>query len=244
MSMDFQTLGRGKDEEKVCTDILIYGRSGAGKTYRAATAPSPFIISPDPTGHRSVPYPIPGRVIHKLSDVEEVLEWFESGQHVEHGIRTCIIDGLSFFYDLFTTEVGRYWVETQGAKDMDMIPIAARNKIMQSYRRLVRRMVSLTQNENPVNVVFTTLDERLEEGDKAQFQIRPKFGSAGMNENFPGFFSVITYIEPVGEEDEDGIPLKTRKMLFTEYKGIMARDRLGVFPDYAPEAVNLSEYLK
>lgn len=244
MNIEFQTLGRGEDQEKVCTDILVYGRSGAGKTYRAATAPSPFIVSPDPTGHRSVPYPIPGKVVQTTEDIVEVLEWFESGGHVEHGIKTCIIDGVSFIYDLYTTEVGQYFVRTQGAKDPDMMPIAARNKIMQEYRRLMRRCVSLTQIPNPVNAVFTTLEERMEEGDKSPYLVRPKFGSGNMNENFPGFFSVIAYIEPVGEEGEDGLPIKTRKMLFTEYRGIMARDRLGVFPDAAPVAVNLSEYLK
>jgi len=239
--MDFQQLGRGSPGGKV--DMVIYGRSGAGKTYRAATAPSPFIMSPDPTGHRSVPYTIPGKVINTLEEVNEVMNWFESGGHQEHDIETLIVDGVSFFYDLYTKEVGQYFVDQHGSKDVDLMPIQARLKINNAFKRLLRRMVNLTQNEHPVNVIFTTLDERLKEDDKATFQIRPKFGSAGMNETYPAFFSVISYIEPIGEEDEEGNPNENRKMLFTEYRGILARDRLGIFPKAAPEAVDLSEYL-
>lgn len=241
--MDFQMLGRGSDDSTAKVDMVIYGRSGAGKTYRSATAPSPFIISPDPTGHKSVPYAIPGVVINTLEQVHEVLDWFESGGHVEQGIKTLIVDGVSFFYDLYTKEVGQYFVDTHGAKDVDLMPIAARLKISNSYKRMLRRMVNLTQTETPVHVIFNTLDERLKEDEKADFQVRPKFGSSGMNETFPAYFSIIAYIEPAGVEDEEGKPVETRKMLFTEYRGILARDRLGIFPKAVDEAVNLSEYL-
>lgn len=241
--MDFQILGRGTEDSKAKVDMVIYGRSGAGKTYRASTAPEPFIISPDPTGHKSVPYAIKGKVINTLDEVGFVLDWFESGGHVEHGIETLIVDGVSFFYDIYNKEMGQYFVDYHGAKDIDMIPIAARLKISNGFKRMLRRMVNLTQNESPVHVVFTTLDERLKEDERADFQIRPHFGSAKMNETFPAYFSVISYIEPTGAEDEDGNPLDERKMLFTEYRGILARDRLGIFPK-AAEAVNLSDYLK
>lgn len=241
--MEYQTLGRNiEDGGKV--DILIYGRSGAGKTYCAATAPNAFLMGPDPTGHRSVPYPIKGRVINTLDEVMEVLEWFESGEHQELGIETLIVDGVSFFYDLYTKEVGQYFVDAHGAKDVDLIPIQARLKISNSFKRLIRRMVNLTQNEHPVHVVFTTLDERLKEDEKAEFQVRPHFGSNKMNELFPAYFSVIAYITPTGEEDEDGKPLDIRKMLFTEYRGVLARDRLGIFPKAIEPGVNLSDYLK
>ncbi len=241
--MDFQTLGRNLDSGgKV--DILIYGRSGAGKTYCAATAPKAFLMGPDPTGHRSVPYPIKGRVINTLDEVVEVLDWFEGGEHLTHDIESLIVDGVSFFYDLYTKEVGQYFVDSHGAKDADLMPIQARLKINQSFKRLIRRMVNLTQNEHPVNVIFTTLDERIKEDEKADFQVRPHFGSNKMNEIFPAYFSVIAYVVPTGDEDEEGRPTNTRKMLFTEYRGVLARDRLGIFPKATEVGVNLSDYLK
>lgn len=241
--MEIQALGRGTEEVSAKVDMLIYGRSGAGKTYWAATAPTPFLISPDPTGHKSVPYAIPGVVINQMEQVTEVIEWFESGGHTEQGIETLIVDGLSFFYDLYTKEVGQYFVDSHGSKDVDLMPIAARLKIANSYKRMLRRMVNLTQTDTPVHVIFTTLDERVKEDEKADFQIRPHFGSAKMNETFPAFFSIISYIKPTGDEDEEGLPIPTRKMLFTELNGVLARDRLSMFPMF-DEEVNLSNFLK
>ena len=238
--MEFSMLGKSSESTKV--DILLYGRSGAGKTFAAATAPTPFLIGPDPTGHKSVPYPIPGIVVNELSQVDEVLNWFEDGGHKSENIETLIVDGLSFFYDLYTKEVGQFFVDNHGAKDVDLMPISARLKISNSYKRMLRRMVNLTQSDHPVHVIFTTLDERLKEDERADFQIRPHFGSGKMNETYPAFFSVIGYVNPTGETDDDGIPTQKRNLLFTEYKGILARDRLNIFPMYV-ENIKLTEYL-
>lgn len=243
MALDVQTLGRGSEKERVCADILIYGRSGAGKTYEAATAPKPYIMSPDPTGHKSVPYAIPGKITRKIDDIREVINGFYQGGH---GYKTLIIDGLSFIHDMYVREIGQYFHDNMGAKDPDLMPIQGRMKILNQYRAFLRAAVDLTQVDPPedrVHVVFTTLEERLKEADEAPFTIRPLFGSNKMNEQFPAFFSVVTYITPSGTEDDEGNPDTTRYMLFTESKGILARDRLGIFPSKGV-APNLSKYLK
>jgi len=220
-----EKLGRTKRSH---VNMLIYGRSGAGKTYRAATAPNPYIMACDPRGHDSIPFEIPGKVVRSLQDIVDVIEWFESGQHKAHGIETLIVDGLNFVYDMFLQETGEYMVTAMGAKDPDLMPIGGQMKILRSYKRLLARLVNLTQLEpagNRVHVIFTCLDEHLKDAEEA-----------------PALFSVIAYIAPVGE-DEDGNPTTERRMLFTEYRGILARDRLGIFP-LMGEAPNLSEYLK
>jgi len=235
-------LGRG---ERSRVNMVIYGRSGAGKTYRAATAPSPYLVAFDPKGHDSVPFQIPGELTETLADVVEQVEWFEAGNHIKYGIKTFIGDGLNFVHDMFLKETGEYMVNTMGAKDPDLMPIAGQMKILRAYKRLMLRIVNLTQlepKELRVHVVLTCLDEHVKDDEKAPFQIRPLFGSRSMNQTFPALFSTIGYIEPVGE-DEEGKLTTERKMLFTEYRGILARDRLGIFP-LAGEAPNLSEYLK
>lgn len=237
-----EKLGRTKRSH---VNMLIYGRSGAGKTYRAATAPNPYIMACDPRGHDSIPFEIPGKVVRSLQDIVDVIEWFESGQHKAHGIETLIVDGLNFVYDMFLQETGDYMVTAMGAKDPDLMPIGGQMKILRSYKRLLTRLVNLTQLEpegNRVHVIFTCLDEHLKDAEEAPFEIQPMFGSKTMNRSFPALFSVIAYIAPVGE-DEDGNPTTERRMLFTEYRGILARDRLGIFP-LMGEAPNLSEYLK
>ncbi len=225
-------------------NMLIYGRSGAGKTYRAATAPSPFIVACDPRGHDSIPFEIPGKVVRSLEEILQVIEWFEEGGHLEHGIRTIIVDGLNFVYDMFLKETGDYMVTTMGSKDPDLMPIAGQMKILRQYKRMLSRVINLTQTvtpENSVNVICTCLDDHKKDDEQAPFEIMPLFGSASQNRVFPALFSVIAYIVPIGE-DEDGNLTQERKMLFTEHKGILARDRLGIFP-LGGKAVNLSEYM-
>jgi len=239
---ELEMLGRS---ERSRINMVIYGRSGAGKTYRAATAPKPFIIACDPKGHDSIPFQIPGRVVYSLSEIMDAVVWFENGGHKEHGIKTLIVDGLNFIHDMFLKETGDYMVNTMGAKDPDLMPIAGQMKILRAYKRMLIRMVNLTQiepEENQVHVIFTCLDDHVKDAEEAPFQIRPLFGSRSMNQTFPALFSAIGYINPVGE-DEEGKPTTERRMLFTEYRGILARDRLGIFP-LAGEAPNLSEYLK
>lgn len=245
-----EMLGRDPDGQSHI-NMLIYGRSGAGKTYRAATAPGCYILAFDPRGHDSIPYAVPGKVIHTLSDLLERIEWIEAGGHLElaeklgREIKTVVVDGLNFLHDMFLTETGEYMVSSMGAKDPDLMPIAGRTKILRSYQRVLQRMINLTQTipeENRVHVIFTCLEEHLKEDETAPFRIRPLFGTQSMNNVYPAMFSVIGYITPVGE-DENGNLTQDRRMLFTEYRGILARDRLGVFP-LMGEAPNLSEYLK
>ncbi len=237
--MDIQPLGRS---ESTYMDLVFYGRSGAGKTYAAATAPSPFIISPDPTGHKSVPYPIPGKIIVTLQDIADILDFFESGEHAKHNIKTLIVDGLSFMFSIFRREIGQYFADFHGAKDPELLPLNAWQKIGSKYEGVLWRFVNLTQGENPVHVIFTTLSETKKDDPEAKYQVRPVFGTQAMNENYPAIFSVISYIEPIGE-NEEGELIDDRKMLFTEHRGILARDRTGVFPKYALPGLNLSDYL-
>lgn len=242
--METTTLGRKQTDGKLQqpVDLLIYGRSGAGKTYRAATAPKPiFVATPDPTGHHSIPFPVDGVVINEVKQMREVIEFFETQ---EHSYNTLIVDGLSWMHDLLVSEIGQYWYEYRDAKDPDLMPIQGRQKVINIFKDLVRRCVNLTQLPlKPVNVIFTTLEERLKEDEEAEYQVRPRIGTARINDQFAAFFSVITYIKPIGELDENGYPDPSRVMLFSEYKGILARDRTGVFPLMGP-AVDFTEYLK
>lgn len=247
MPLTTQDLGRVTDDTgavTTCVDMVIYGDSGAGKTYRAATAPGPlYVISPDPTGHKSIPFKVPGKLLSHTDDIRETIMGFREGGH---GYRTLIVDGLSFIHDMFLKETGQYFYENMGAKDPDLLPIAGRMKIQNRYRDMVRALINLTQLQNPadrVHVIFTTLAERLKEDDTAPFKIRPLIGTNKMNEQFPAFFSVISYIKQSDDTDDKGMPDETRRMLFTNKGGIMARDRLGIFPP-AGDAPNLSEYLK
>jgi len=247
MPLSTEQLGRVVDEDgNVAShvDMLIYGKSKSGRTYEAATAPKPYLITADPTGHKSIPIAIPGRVINSITQVREDLEEFRKGGH---GFKTLILDGLSFMHDVYIREVGQYFVANFGAKDPDMISIGARGKVLKNFKELLAMAIALTNHPNPedrVHVICTTDEERVKEDDTAPFSIRPLFGSKSMNQEYPKLFSIIAYIQPVGTMLSEGKVDQTRKMLFAEVEGIQAGDRLNMFPTVCEPAPNLSEYLK
>ena len=239
-----QKLGQSEDTAHNFVDLVIYGRSGAGKTFAAATAPGPmYVVSTDPTGHKSIPYSVDGVYAKSIDDIRDTIIGFNEGGH---GFRSLLIDGVSFIYDMYVREIGRYFYESMGAKDPDLMPIAGRLKIINQYKNMITALINLTQVPNVkdrVHVIFTTLDERIKEDDTAPFNIRPYFGSQKINEVFPAYFSAIGYITPIGESDDEGNPDKSRGILFTEQGGVLAKDRLGIFPDKAKN-INLSDYIK
>ncbi len=241
MTLDKEQLGY--DQEDTFADILIHGHSGAGKTYFCATAPGPlYVVTADVMGHKGIPFKVEGKVLKQLTDMQEVVNGFYAGGH---GYKTLIVDGLSFTYDMFVKEVGEYFVTNMGAKDADLMPIGGRLKIVNKFKELLRTLAGLTQHPNPddrVHVIFNTLSESVD-NDMARYQLRPLFGSKSMNEVFPAIFSTIGYISPSGKLKEDGTVDETRYTLFTEHKGILARDKLKIFPPMG-EAPNLSEILK
>lgn len=251
MALPVTKLGHS-DKQTAYVDMIIYGPSGAGKTYRAATAPGPiYMISPDPTGHKSVPFPVNGIVPKTIQEIFEVCAELRKGGH---GYKTIVLDGLSFMHDMWVRDMGRYYTKIGVSKDPDLLPLQGRMKIQNQYRNLLLDMINLTQHpdeKSRVHFIATTLDAKLqddnssedEESGAAETQrIRPAFGTDKMNRQFPASFSVISYIKPSGVVNKDGSVDETRYMLFTNKRSIMARDRLHIFPQQC-EAVNLSEYL-
>jgi len=244
MALPQQKLGKQTEGDNVTThiDLLIYGRSGAGKTRFASTAPKPYMVSPDPTGHKSVPYEIDGVVPKKVSEIYEVKEEFYKGGH---GYKTLIIDGLSWIYDMYVAEVGQYFHEKMGAKDPDLMPIQGRTKINNRFSGLVKDLVNLTQVENPedrVHVIFTTLDTFIGEDETTPHNVIPLIGSEKINTKVTAFFAVVGYIWPRGQKKENNEFDRARMILFGEANGVQARDRLDMFPPHG-EAPSLSDYL-
>jgi hypothetical protein len=238
-------LGRAEEEGNF-VDILYYGRSGAGKTRAASTAPQPmYVLSGDITGHKSIPYQTPGIVVRNSQEAFDKIEQFYQGGH---GYKTLLIDAWNGIYDKIVRETGQLFHQTRGSKDPDLLNFDARTKILLRCAELIQKAVELTEHPDPasrMHVIFTMLEERVKEGDEAPFMIRPLFGTKTMNERFPGYFTVIGYIAPKGTKaaaDPQEID-QTRFALFTEYQGILARDRLSIFPPRG-EAPNLCEYLR
>jgi hypothetical protein len=202
------------------------------------------MIAMDPTGHKAAGIAVDGVVPENLAVLGQTLDLLHQGGH---GYKTLIIDGLSFLADMFVMETGIYWKEQYNAQDIDLLPIAGRQKILNQFKRMLRKAINLTQHHNPqdrMHVICTTLSERVKEAEDAPFTIRPNIGTQTMNEDMPSFFSVLSYIWPSGKLDsKTGMIDQTRYMQFAEANCVKAGDRLGIFPPAIIAAPSLSEYL-
>lgn len=240
----FDVVGRDIQHGKFkgYADILLFGPTGAGKTYLASTIVEDpeklFVIACDPSGHRGIPFPAKGKLIQSSREVAEIYLMFVQGKMTQFD--AILFDGLSFYHDLLVREIGKLFYEERGATDPDLLTYQGRLKIYNKFAETIRCFIGLTQLkksdgsldiERSCHVVFTTLEERVHENESADFIKRPLLGTRGINEKQPAFFSVQGYVQPVGGLNPDGTANLDRKVVFIGGEGgVQAKDRLGIFP--------------
>lgn len=244
-------LGRETDEEgkvKTHVDLLIYGRSKVGKTRLASTAPNPFVIAADPSGHKAFPYSVPGMIPTATEDmtaVESIVHTLLYFYTHDHPYDTLVLDGLTFLHDLFMREIGLEFKRRGKSADPDLLGWDQRTKILRQYKDILRRGIGLTQLPDPnrrMHFICTTLEESIKDDPEAPFQIRPLFGTRSMNDDYPSLFTTICYLT-IDENTKENEPVSDRISLFTQLPGgILAGDRLDMFPPTVKNC-NLSDYL-
>lgn len=244
MALPKEELGRWVDTQgRVHShiDALFYGATGAGKTYLASTiVENPtkdlYVLACDPTGHKGIPVKTDGVRVTSSDVIRDVYKEFIAGGH---GYKALLFDGMSFFHRLVVKEMGQMYHDKRGASDPDLMPIQGRIKVIAQLENTYKALLDLTQLVKPdgspdldrrVHVVFTTLEERVQESETADFKKRPLIGTDKINQEFPALFSIQGYVVPVGGIDPKGNAILDRKVLFTTMGGIEAKDRLSIFP--------------
>lgn len=101
MSLTFKT-GRDVSAEELFYKILLFGDSGAGKSWLAASAPDPVILLTERNGEQSVRLSAPDApylIAHTMEEVRDFLRIAISGDWLDAGLpyvpKTLVIDGLT-----------------------------------------------------------------------------------------------------------------------------------------------------
>ena len=144
--------GRDVDPKDLNYMILLFGDSGAGKTWRIAKSPNPIIVLCEPNGEQSVVQSNPDAqyaVVETADDLRLFIGLALDGTLKEDGCETLVFDSLTEIQRLFKDEIQA----TNGTVEMS---IADWGTLTEKMRRFMRTLRSLSQD---YHVICTALAE-------------------------------------------------------------------------------------
>jgi AAA domain len=138
--------------------ILIYGRSGAGKTRLAATAPDVLLLDIDEKGTKSTKKDIDPWAI-RIASVDEFVETYWYLQSGEHDHLSVAIDGVTGLQNMFLN----YVLGEQAMLDASRDPDMPSRQIYGKVSKLMKNWITNYRNLD-MHVVFTALTRVNREG--------------------------------------------------------------------------------
>ena len=193
--MDFDIVIAGEAESTTFYKILLYGSSGAGKTWAASTSPKPLYILCERQGMATVRRANPkAGVVHVTTaqQLRDILKAVIGGQLDDYD--TLVFDGLTEIQRLFRDEIvtGR-----QVGADFTFTDWRI---LLERMRRFTRTLRDLEKH-----VVCTCLaTEEVEQATGRRWITLKLEGS--ISEEMPGYFSVVGYVfkEQILDGDKAG----------------------------------------
>lgn len=183
MALQFKR-GRDAKPEGIHLKFLVYGHSGAGKTWLAASAKNPIILLTERNGEQSVRLSNPDAPYAIVSNIEEVRDFLraaQSGVFAEQGIDTIVVDGLTEIQRLFKDEM---IAEKGGDTEFTF---AMWSDLTEKMRRMLRMLRDL-----PLHVVCTALAETEMEGEIRH--IFPAFQGRKLFDEVMQYFNAVGYV--------------------------------------------------
>ncbi len=138
--------------------MLIYGRSGAGKTRLAATAPNVLLMDIDEKGTKSTKKDLDPLSI-RIASVDEFVETYWYLQSGEHEHLSVAIDGVTGLQNMFLN----YVLGEQAMLDASRDPDMPSRQVYGKVSKLMKNWITNYRNLD-MHVVFTALTRINREG--------------------------------------------------------------------------------
>ena len=138
--------------------MLVYGRSGAGKTRLAATAPDVLLMDIDEKGTKSVKKDIDPKAI-RIASIDEFVETYWYLQSGQHDFRSVAIDGCTGLQTMFLN----YVLGEQALLDASRDPDMPSRQIYGKVSKLMKNWITNYRNLD-MHVIFTALTRVNREG--------------------------------------------------------------------------------
>lgn len=184
--------GRDSAPSNLYYKLLVYGHSGAGKTWLAASAPNPIVLLTEQNGVQSVRMSNPDARYAFTSSIEDVRDLLRAAQSRTLGtdddpVDTIVIDGLTEVQRLFKDEMMR----ERGDGEFS---IAMWGELTEKMRRFLRVL-----RDVPYHVVCTALAEAEMEGEIRH--VFPAFQGRKLYDEVMQYFNAVAYCykQPKGD---------------------------------------------
>lgn len=175
--------------------ILLYGNSGSGKTWLAASAPNPIVLLTERNGEQSVRISNPRaryRIVSHIQDVRDILAAARNGDlgTPDDPVDTIVCDGLTEIQRLMKDEMLQ--LKGDGAE----MSIAMWGELTEKMRKLLRLLRDL-----PYHVINTALAESEMEGEVRY--VFPAFQGKKLWDEVMQYHNAVAYVykrQAVGEK--------------------------------------------
>lgn len=226
------------DDESV--NLLVYGKSGVGKTVFAGSADNVLFLAPEDDGTLSAKrrgskakkWPI-----RKWEDLEAAYNWLYDNP--DHGFDWICIDSATEMQQMLLRAILDAAVAENGQRDLDIPAIQDHQKWQNMFKRFVKAFNAL-----PVNVLWTCLVRNCEDEEKEEF-LCPDIQGKGYQlaqaiasyMTSYGYMQVVTRKVRSKKDDEEPKMVKVRQITWEDTGPITGKDRTG---NLAPRTVGKS----
>ena len=200
MKLNIQKASEALKTGNTHAKILIWGNSGAGKSWLAASAPKPLVILTEANGAVSIGHSNKDAdvvVIDNASDLRDIVKMAKSGQLKQY--KTLIFDSLTECQKLFKDEI---------VGNRDQLKI-------QEWGLLANRMLKFIRaiRDLPFHIVCTALADKNTDDQGAIVNNLPQFEGKKTANEIMQYFSAVGYLFATNEIIDEK-PTHIRKVMF------------------------------
>lgn len=186
--------------ENIHAKILVYGDSGAGKTFLGCTAPNPCVLLTEPNGMLTIAAANPQAVVVQANDLQTVHDFMRDAMdgslREATGCDTIVIDSLTELQRMLRDDI---MASKGGAGSANV------RWTLDDWSTLTDRMRKLLRmiRDLPFHVVAIALAEVNTDENDARYVV-PAFQGKKLANEVAGYFSLVAYIYRQMETKADG----------------------------------------
>jgi hypothetical protein len=227
--------------DEIYLKVMLYGDSGAGKTWAASTSPSPCYLLTEPNGLPTIRAANPEAIVVQADEahggidtVRAFLRAAKDGTLAEQtGFKTVVLDSMNELQRMLHDEImGAH----RGTPQEGTFTLQDWGELTDKMRSLVRAFRDL-----PYHVVGITHASVDKEERTSSRHISPAFQGKALPNEIAGYFSAVGYMYRERKKDEDDNIFIQRRVLLTGPPTVLCKGLPGLD---AVEEPDLTKWLK